>query len=92
MRIIQEDLGKGESESIALAMEQGDKLLVIDDLKARRVASQFNIQYTGSLGIILQAKESGVITEVKPVIQEIKSTNFRMTEELEFEIYKRAGE
>lgn len=92
MRIIQEHPGKGESESIALAMEQGDKLLVIDDLKARRVARQLNILYIGSLGIILHAKKSGVITEVKPFIEEIKNTNFRMTEELEFEIYKRAGE
>jgi len=40
------------------------------------------ISVTGSLGVLVAAKNKGHIQAVKPLIEKIQKTNFRMSEEL----------
>ncbi len=47
----------GEASAIALAMEMESPLLLLDDLKARKLASKLNLKFTGTLGIIHKAKK-----------------------------------
>ena len=42
------------------------------------------------MGVIVDAKLSGIIQSVKPIITKIKLTNFRMTEQLEIVMLKKA--
>lgn len=74
--------GVGESSCIALAQGEENPLLIIDDRKARNVAEEIGIECIGSLGLLILAKREGKIELVKPIINKIKSTNFRLTEEL----------
>lgn len=46
----------GEASAIALAKETESPLLLLDDLKARKLASKLNLRFTGTLGIIHKAK------------------------------------
>jgi len=46
----------------------------------------------GTIGVIVDAKLVGIINSVKPILDKIKSTDFRITEQLELLILKRAGE
>jgi predicted nucleic acid-binding protein len=46
----------------------------------------------GTIGIVVDAKLAGIISSVKPILSKIKATNFRITEQLELLILKRAGE
>ena len=57
-------LSRGESEAIVLAKELGAHLLV-DELEARKEASRLGINYFGSLRIIKEAKDRGVIAKAK---------------------------
>jgi predicted nucleic acid-binding protein len=75
-------LDEGEATSIALALEFADALLIIDESKGRRVAKELGVKITGSLGIIMAAKEKGIIQSVKPIIDKIKETNFRISDDL----------
>ena len=75
-------LDAGEATSIALALELGDSLLIIDEAKGRRVAKELGVQVTGSLGTVIAAKEKGIIESVKPIIDKIKKTNFRISDDL----------
>jgi predicted nucleic acid-binding protein len=90
--IIEASVDKGEASAIALAIELDDCLLIIDDLKGRKFASQLGLAIIGTIGVIVDAKLAGVIPSVKPILSKIKSTNFRITEQLELLIIKRAGE
>jgi predicted nucleic acid-binding protein len=71
-------LDPGEAEAIALAIELGDVFLIIDERNARRIAQQMGLKVIGTLGMLLRAKEKGVISEVKPVIMSLESVNFRI--------------
>ena len=50
------DLDDGEAETIILAQEQAADVVIIDDKLGRRYAAQINIPITGTIGILLKAK------------------------------------
>ena len=82
----------GEASAIALAKEQNSPLLVLDDLKARKLASRLNLKITGTLGIIHKAKQIGVLEKVKPIIEKLQTTNFRISKNIIDEFLKRNDE
>ena len=62
------ELDPGEAEAIALAIEvQADQVL-IDERRGRQVAARLNLGYIGLLGILVEAKHVGLVTEVKPLL------------------------
>lgn len=91
-KILEASLDKGEASAIAFAIEQADCLLIIDDYKGRKYAEQLDIKITGTLGIIIDAKLSGHIESVKPTLDKIKKTDFRLTAELERKILEKSNE
>lgn len=83
---------KGEASAIALAAEIKDCLLIVDDLEGRKLTQQLGLNITGTIGIIVDAKDAGIITSVKPILEKIKQTNFRIPSNLEAIILAKAGE
>jgi predicted nucleic acid-binding protein len=86
------NLGTGEITSLALAVELKDSTIILDDDKAKKIAKSHNLDVTGSLGIIVKAKEKNIIPSVKDVLLKIKATNFHLSSSLEELILKIAGE
>lgn len=86
------ELGHGESEAIALSSELAATRLILDDKKARRVAHQLSLPVTGTLAVLLVAKNRGAMSSVKPVIEALRAANFHVSAELMVEIVRRAGE
>ena len=86
------DLDPGESSAIALCLDISDSIIIIDDLKGRKSADKLGLRYSGTFGLILKAKQEGVIESIKPVIAKINNTNFRFSEELIKFILEQAGE
>ena len=82
LEILKLEVDEGEASAIALSFEFDKPLLILDDLKARKVAIKLNLNFTGTLGIILKAKEARLIDAIKPILQEIQSTNFRFSEDV----------
>lgn len=83
---------EGESSAIALAKEMESPLLIIDDLKARKLATKLNLKYTGTIGVIHKAKQNGVIEQIKPIIDKLQATNFRISDKIVNELLKRNNE
>lgn len=75
-------LDAGESTSIAFASEHEGSLLIIDEIKGRKAAKEMGIPVTGSLGVLIAAKNKGHLKAVKPIIEKIHKTNFRISEHL----------
>jgi predicted nucleic acid-binding protein len=90
--IIENTVDKGEASTIALAIENDDCLLIIDDLKGRKFAQQLGLHIIGTMGVIVDAKLSGIISSIKPLIHKIRNTNFRVTQEIEKIMLAKAGE
>ncbi len=57
----------GESESVILYREMQADFLLIDDKKARKIAENFEINCIGTLGLLMIAKDKGLIEELKPI-------------------------
>lgn len=91
-KLLETSVDKGEASAIALAVELIDCLLIIDDLKGRNLADALGIKITGTLGVILEAKLSGKIPYVKPILAAIKLTDFHFSKELEKRILNKANE
>ena len=64
-------MDRGEAEVIALGLEQRARLVLIDELIGRKVAESLGLQITGSVGILIKAKQAGEITAVKPLLEEM---------------------
>ena len=77
-----EIIDPGEASAIALSQEIYNSLLILDDLKARKLADKLGLKITGTIGILLLAKEKGILLSVEEVIIDLKNTNFRISEEL----------
>ena len=85
-------IDRGEASAIALALENPYFTLILDDYKARRVAERLGLEITGTVGVIVKAKLRGIIPTIKPFLNRIRKTNFRLTDELEMLALKEAGE
>ncbi|WP_240469795.1 DUF3368 domain-containing protein [Cyclobacterium sp. SYSU L10401] len=72
----------GEASSIGLAASFDNALLIIDEGKGRKVAKELGISITGSLGILILAKKKRLVPLIKPIIEKIQKTNFRLSEAL----------
>ena len=85
-------LGRGESEAIVLAKELEADILVIDDAAARHVAETGEQRVVGLPGWLLYLKQRGVVTAIKPVLDEMIASGFYFDEERYQSILRSAGE
>ena len=91
-RTLELELGPGEAEAIVLCSETSAVRIILDDKKARRIARQLGLPVTGTLAVLLRAKERAVIRAVGPVIDALRAVNFHVSKELIEETLRRAGE
>jgi len=91
-QLLELQIDKGESSAIALALEISESTLILDDFKARKIAEQLGLTFTGTLGVIIKAKKLGKINSIKPLLKKMKLTNFRISEELEIQALIQAEE
>ena len=86
------DLGRGEREVLALAAEIPDSLAILDDALARHYARLLEISFTGTLGILLRAKEAGHLDLVGPTVRRLEELGFRLDAGTRASILDLAGE
>jgi predicted nucleic acid-binding protein len=91
-RLLELQIDKGESSAIALALETPNSVVILDDYKARKIAERLGITFTGTIGVIIKAKLKGIIPSVKPLLEKIKQTDFRLSAEIELQALKEANE
>ena len=86
------DLGAGEVAAMALALENPDRIIVLDDALARRTAQAAGLEVWGTLRILLEAKANGLIETVKPAIDQLNQAGLWMSAEIRQRILTLAGE
>lgn len=87
------ELDAGEAEAIVLALEMKADLVLLDERRARKVASRFGLRFIGLLGMLVEAKQKGFIISLKPVLNDlIVKAGFRISGQLYTRVLQEVGE
>lgn len=86
------DLGQGEAEVIALGLENPDSRLILDDMLARRIAHLQKLRFTGTVGVIVKAKQTGLIPAVWPIVVALREAGLWLSDDVVAEVLRQAGE
>lgn len=85
-------LGLGELEAMALYKKLRADRLLVDDRRARKVARLNRIEVVGSVGVLLLAKERGLISSVRSHLEAVERAGVHLGEALVTEALRLAGE
>lgn len=85
-------LDRGESAVLALAEELEARLVILDERKARRYAERLGLPLTGTLGVLLLAKEAGRIDSVSACVVRLQEAGLFFSPELLRRTLEMAGE
>lgn len=91
-RVRQANIGLGETEAISLAMEIGAARLIVDDLQARRLATSLGLPIIGTTGLLLGAKQRGLIPSVREPLGALLDLGFRLHPDVHRAVLVSAGE
>ncbi|MBI3373342.1 MAG: DUF3368 domain-containing protein [Betaproteobacteria bacterium] len=76
-------LDLGEASTLRAALAIGARTLVLlDDLQARREAQRLGIAVTGTVGVVADAKRSGLISAARPVFARLSDEGFHLGADL----------
>lgn len=90
---LRRDLDAGEAEAIALCIEQGADLLLMDERIGRSAAQHFGIRVIGLVGILLAAKQVGMVEQVRSYLDLLRQeAGFYLSEPLYLRILADAEE
>ena len=85
-------LHAGEVEVTILAQEENADLVIIDDNAAKKTAKFLGLKVTGTLGILIRAKEKGYLDAVKPVMEKLINDGLFIGDDVYQLVLKAAGE
>lgn len=86
------DLGLGERETIALALEHPEHVVVLDDALARRIAQAAGLSVWGTLKVLLEAKTRGLIASVAPLVDAMQEAGMWISDDVRRRVLRLAGE
>ena len=86
-------LDVGEAHSIALSIELSADRLIIDERKGRLIAEQLDVKCVGLGGVLVRAKDEGLIDAVKPILDRLQGEiGFYMSQRLRNSVLTLADE
>jgi predicted nucleic acid-binding protein len=91
--VLRRDLDRGESETLALAIELKADLVLLDEKEGRHAAIRLGLRPLGALGLLLQAKHVGAIVEIRSLLDALREqAGFFLGESLYWQLLEQAGE
>ena len=80
--VLLDELDIGEAETIVLAKEISADIVLMDEKKGRRKIKQLGFRHSGTVGVLLRAKEKGLIELLKPELDQLQRNGFHLSESL----------
>ncbi len=72
LRLLEHGLDEGEAQTIALAVEQPEALVLLDESDARQIAAVYNLRKTGAIGVLIRAKREGKIASLRTELDRLR--------------------
>ena len=85
-------LGRGEAATISVASMYNARAVLLDEQLARRLARQRKLPVVGTMGVLLAAKQSGLLRAVRPVIDAMIVQGRHISPALRTQVLQIAGE
>ena len=85
-------LDRGEAAVIALALERSAKLVLMDELTGRKVAKSLQLSVTGSVGLLIKAKQTGKIQAIEPFLTAMQKAGLYLSQRFIAEVLKQMNE
>lgn len=92
VQLLHTNVGLGEAEAIVLTREIRADAVVLDDATARRLAEQEGCRVVGLLGLLVVAKQHGLLSAVKPLLDTMRNSGFFVGDELYVTILRQVAE
>lgn len=86
------DLGRGELAAMALALENPTQVVLLDDALARRIAHAAGLEVWGTLRVLLQAKDQGLILSLAPLLDRLQDAGMWISAGVRRRVLALAGE
>ena len=83
---------QGEAEAIALAQRESSSILLLDDLRARKLADRLGLRRMGTVALLGQAKREGMIPKLMPVLAALVANGIYLRQELIAAALQEVGE
>lgn len=78
--VLLDELDLGEAETIVLARELNADWVLMDEKKGRRKLTQLGTSKMGTIGVLLKAKEIGLIPVLRPDVERLRRTGFSISQ------------
>lgn len=92
MDVLLDELDLGEAETIVLAGELDSDWVLMDERKGRWKLEQLGIARIGTLGILLKAKQMGLIENMRPDVEQLHRQGFSISQAVIDAVLREAGE
>ena len=86
------DLGPGELAAMSLALENSHRIVLLDDMLARRTAHAAGLQVWGTLKVLLEMKAQGLVNRVEPYVNRLTDAGMWVSDVVKRRILVLAGE
>ena len=87
-----QELDRGEAAVLALAEERDARLVIFDDLDARQHARHLRLNITGTLGVLVAAKQKGLIDVIEPLLMQLRDNGMYLADAIINDALQQAGE
>lgn len=92
VEVLLDDLDVGEAETIVLARELGADLVLMDEKKGRRKLAQLGMPRLGTIGILVRAKDAGLLPAIRPELARLRDLGFTVSQVVVDIVLKQVGE
>jgi predicted nucleic acid-binding protein len=80
VEVLLDELDLGEAETIVLAREIGADWVLMDEKKGRRKLTQLGLKKIGTVGILLKAKQVGLLPVIRPDLERLRQQGFSLSQ------------
>lgn len=92
LKILKLELDVGEASAIALALKNPGSRIILDERKGRNVAKRLGLKVIGTLGLIVRAKQKGIISSGKDVLTKLEEHGFWLSDRMRKSLLEKLGE
>jgi predicted nucleic acid-binding protein len=92
VEVLLDEMDLGEAETIVLARELGADWVLMDEKKGRRKLEQLGLKKVGTLGILLKAKQVGLLAVIRPEVEQLHRHGFSISQNVIDEVLHQANE
>jgi len=92
VEVLLDEIDLGEAETIVLARELGADWVLMDEKKGRRKLTEMGLPKIGTVGILLKAKQVGLLTLIRPDLEQLHQRGFSISQAVIDAVLRQADE